>query len=375
MAGKLLKTLLALGCGAALCSCAHWQAVTVYPGMNAQTEIIIQPSLQKLVAERRPNLKIALRVQEGPKYVTQETIKELDKQYDFLERELARAGFIVRDRMLLEKVFACGKNTTYREVAQTIDTDLIIEILYLGPCDLTHNKYYDPKTGQVKELHNPSLEQKKPGSMSFIMGGGQLDCRVISVNDGTVAGMITVYNLPCAGECPFEILPDKAWRNPGAESKTSQGWSVGTPEQNARELARLLVQVLKEGDLVVSQVNAGSVAEAARLQAGDLLLKLNGNAIDYVPQMIEALTMAGGKNELLIRRNDQDMRAPFTKNIGEPMGLQVTYRPKPAIQPATPPPPAVAVAPPAPAPVVMAPPPPAPAVKKPAGKKKRTIRY
>ena len=362
------KAFLFFICGVFLSSCASWQAVKVAPGLNADSEIIMKPELQNLISGKKQNIKIVLRVPGAPKNITQETQKEVSRQYDRFERDLSKVGFVVRDRELLEKIAGESKPGSYLELAKAIDTDLILEILYLGPCDLSHKKYYDPKAGRMLELNNPSQELKHPGSMSFPLHGGQLDCRVITVRDGTVSGMFTIYNLPCDGLCDFEVLKGKEWRNPEPNPGELKGYTVGTDEQNIRQLASILMQTINEGEIVVSKIQQGSLASKNGLLANDVIEKINGQTVYNLSQAVDLIIKNDGKLEILLKRDDREMTVTFAKKFAEPIGAQLVYRQKVSAKPTEtqaapeailPPPP-----PPVPAPVLKLEPAPAPAAPK-----------
>jgi membrane-associated protease RseP (regulator of RpoE activity) len=204
----------------------------------------------------------------------------------------------------------------------------------MGPYDFTHKKYYDLKAGHVAELSNPSIERKKPGTLSFPMQGGRLDCRVITVKDGTVAGMFTVYNFPSEGICEFEVLSGKEWRNPEPNPGRCKGWGVGNEEQNARRLAQLLAQTLKEGEIVISNVRSGSLAQKQALSKNDIILKINGQAVFNISQAVNLMLKADEKIEMLIKRDGQEKLVTFSKHFAEPLGLQITYRAIRSQQPA-----------------------------------------
>ena len=324
-----VKVCLFFICGLFLSSCASWQAVKVAPGLNVSNEIIIKPELQNLIEAKGQNIKIALRVPGAPKSITQETQKEVSRPYDSLERELSRAGFIVRDRELLEKITSELKPSSYMELARAIDTDLILEILYLGPCDLSHNKYYDLGSERMFEFKNPSPDPKRQDLQAFPMRGGQIDCRIITVRDGTVSGMFTLYNLPCDGLCDFEVLKGKEWRNPEPNREGIKGWGVGSDEQNVFQLAGLLVQTLNEGEVVVSKVEKGSPAAHYGLMSNDVIEKINSQEIYNLSQAQDLIVKSSGKTEILLKRDGKEVPVLLVKKFAEPIGAQLFYRAKP----------------------------------------------
>jgi len=325
MQGKV-KAYLFFVCGLFLCSCASWQAVKVAPGMNVSNEIIIKPELQNLISSKGQNIKIVLRVSGAPKSITQEAQKEVSRPYDNLERELSKAGFIVRDRDLLEKITSELKPSSYMELAKAIDTDIILEILYLGPCDLSHNKYYEPGAERMFSLN---ADPKHPDSLTFPMHGGQIDCRVITVRDGTVSGMFTLYNLPCDGLCDFEVLKGKEWRNPEPNIEGLKGWAVGSEEQNVFQLSKLLIQTLSEGEVVVSKVEKSSPASHYGMSANDVIERINGQTVYNLSQALDLIVKSNGKTDILLKRDGKEVPILLVKKFAEPIGAQLFYRVKP----------------------------------------------
>jgi hypothetical protein len=320
------RIMLVVVCSVLFASCASWKAVKVYPGMNVANEIIVRPELKKLTAGHIQNVKVVLRVPEAPKYLTQETQQDMNRLYDWFERELAKAGFIVRDRSLLEKVLSEDKTASYTGISQSIDTDLIIEILYMGPCDLTHNRYFDIDDCMVKEMCIPPPDKKLPGPTKFIMKGGRLDCRIITVKDATVSGMFTLYNLPSEGICDFEVHHNKICRNGGTNPSKINGFDVGGDEQNIRALATLLVQSLQEGDVSIIGIKHGGLAERYRFKPNDVIVKVNGKPAGTVPQTIESIMRADGKLDLIIRRDNQEIPITVSKLYAEPLDMRLKYR-------------------------------------------------
>ncbi len=323
---KIIVGALLSACGVLLSSCATWQQVTVYPGLNVSNEVIVKPELQKLLSEKKPDLKVTLRVPAVPKDITQENQKELDRRYDYIERELAKSGFIVRDRALLEKVLSDGKPASYQELAKTIDTDLILEIVNVGPCSMSHKKYFDQNAGHLVEINKLVPDEKKPDTLPFEMQGGRLDCRVITVKDASVSGLFTIYNFPCEGVCAFEVLPGKEWRNPEPNYENVRGWNVGNDEQNIRKLATLLIQVLKDGQIVISHVQKGGIADKNGVMPEDVIMKINDQPVYNYTQALELLIKAEGTFDLMLNREGKTVRIPIAKQFAQPLGMQVVYR-------------------------------------------------
>lgn len=53
--------------------------------------------------------------------------------YNTIEKELLKAGFVVRDRSLFSEIMNNVRNTDYSKLKEITDTDLILEVLNIDP--------------------------------------------------------------------------------------------------------------------------------------------------------------------------------------------------------------------------------------------------
>lgn len=320
-------SLMGLCCSALLLTACgpSWYLVKTSPGLYIKTEAVLQPGLLALIRAKRNNLKIVLRVPSPPKNVTSEELMQMDKRYDFFERELAKAGFIVRDRALLDKILSEEKTPSYQDIYNKIDTDLIIEIIDMSNYDLSTRDCFDP-TSWSKYTLPPNNEKFLVGK--FLMAGGRLDCRIINVKDGTVAGMLTIYYLPCGGgPCDFELNYEEGVRNPEPNPDKHLGYDVGNPENNARNLAQIFIQTITDHDIAMEQVQPGSLADKNGLKVNDIILTINGQPIYNRSQLTEIISQTDGTITLEILRDGQKITISFTKKLGEPIGFTPKFTP------------------------------------------------
>lgn len=312
-------TLWLTGCG------PSWQLVQADPALYIKTEVVISPALTDLIREKGTNLKIALRVPTPPKDVTKEEQKSIDKQYDFFERELAKAGFTIRDRALLEKTIGEEKISSYAEIASRIDTDLIIEIEDLSPANLSNRDYF----WAAEDSWNQAV--LAPDQNPFPMAGGRLDCRIIMVKDASVAGMMTIFFLPCSGGlCAFDYnAADRLIANPSPNPNNSIGYNVGTSEDIARGLAQFFIQTINDNEIVIDQITPGSLAEKNGLKSGDVILAVNGQKIYNLSQLSEVIHQVNGAVTFSLQRGQEKLDISFSKKLSEPIGFMPKSQPKP----------------------------------------------
>ena len=262
MAGKLLRltpfllmSLLA-GCATAPIEIASpaWPPV-------AADEINVHPTLRQLV-EQHPSLKVVLRVPSVTVNVTQaQTNNNLNGAYDEIEKQLFKAGFVVRDRALLSSLIDKEGITSYQEIQARVDTDLIIDVSSLefnDPQSMVFTKNYLGDGGQLAGF-GPDF----PYSMGEAVAS--VEAKFIIVHSGEVAGIVTLHVPLCEHEvCPYEAVEDplngdslSAPAQPDHLANFDQNtntvtylWSNGTGPGSITEAADLLgqriVAVLKQ---------------------------------------------------------------------------------------------------------------------------------
>jgi len=283
-----------------MASCASWHLVQVNPYLNVNNEIMIRPELKELLREKKENIKIVLRVPALALQVSQTEREQRNKLYDIVEKELYKAGFIVRDRALLEKVLESGP-TSYQDMAQKIDTDLILEIISLDTnVNLSHRTYYDPSLNRTEQLVE-KYNNGSPGPL-FAIFGGKLECRIITVKDGAVTGVLTFFCAPLRPK--FEVMaPYMNPRNPEPNPQKYIGYKFGDTEETARTLVLMLIQTLLNHKMVAIEI--GTQAGKYGLQTGDIILAINGQGVFNSSQAVELIENSKNGIELKVKRGGE----------------------------------------------------------------------
>ncbi len=313
--------IIALLASIAMTGCYSWHPVVVNPYLNAKSEIIIRPELQELLDKNGQNLKIVLRVPAMPPQVSQADIIAKNKLYDIIERALYKAGFTVRDRALLEKVLQ-GEIGSYREVADKIDTDIILEIISLETgIKLSHRFYYDPSTDTNEKLAD-TIGENQPGPV-FTLYGGKLDARIITVKDGSVTGIMTIYGVPYSAG--FQVLtPAVAPMNIGAPGYT--GFGIGDEEEAVQFMSGLVVQTLLGCQWIIKSVTPGSIADYSGLKPGDEVIEVNGNKVYNFSYGLELLRNSWDYIDLKIKRQGAVKNIEIEDYFGQLIGLEFESR-------------------------------------------------
>jgi hypothetical protein len=193
-------------------------------------EIVIRPALKSFLKSHKGNVKIVLRTPDAGKDIAgskdsadkQAKLDSSAKAYSIIEKELFKAGYIVRDRQLMSHI-AAGERADYKKLGKKIDTDLILEITQLT------NEHQLDITGEP-------MHSKIPG--------GKLECRIIIVSKGEIAGMFTIYQPPC-DENNCTLSSDGIdWYIDGR--RWEYGGPVVTIEEVAMRIAPKLVNALEK---------------------------------------------------------------------------------------------------------------------------------
>lgn len=289
-------------------SCTTWHLVEVNPYLKAHNEIMIRPELRQLLSEKKGNIKIVLRVPTLVPQVSQSEIEKRNKLYDLVERHLYKAGFIVRDRALLEKVLESGP-TSFQDMATKVDTDLILEIISIDTnVDLSHRFYYDPalkQTGQLIEKYDDGT----PGPV-FPLLGGKLDCRVITVKDGAITGVLSLFCVPFNPKFVV-IAPHISPKIPEPNPQNYVGYKFGDPNETVEFLVSMLIQTLLDYKMVVIEV--GAQASTYGLKTGDIVFAINGQEVFNFSQAMELVERSEEQIEFNIKRETQILTITIPK--------------------------------------------------------------
>jgi len=121
--------------------------------------------------------------------ITQET--QNSELYGAIERNLMNAGFIVRDRAMLEKLLI-NEQLSYESIAEKIKVDLIIEVM-----DNSH-KYVTPTT-MFREKNDKQINITTEDRL--YIQTSQFAFRIVLAKTGAVSGIFTFYYNPCVNRC------------------------------------------------------------------------------------------------------------------------------------------------------------------------------
>ena len=155
-------------------------------------EIIVQPELREFL-KNNPKPSIVLRVPATTSNVTTTesgNISEYNSLYGRIEKELKKVGYIVRDRSMLNEVLSSGKNVSYQEIGEKIQTDIILEIISISKTTIDKQNI-DIQT----DYTNADIKQDLLNS--FIIEKYIVDCKIVLVNSGTTVGMSTSNYCHC----------------------------------------------------------------------------------------------------------------------------------------------------------------------------------
>jgi hypothetical protein len=191
-----------------LFSCASYQG-RVKTNVTEQNELVVTPELRALLAVN-PKPKFVIRVPNPPSNVT--AAEKFNTYINAIEKTFMQVGFVVRDRALLENLMKSG-NADYQSIKNTIDTDLILDILSLE-FELPNNvgAFYNITKKRDEKFATPE---------NFInCQKAKLECRVTIVEKGQMGGLFTLYFSPCdSGQIVFlvtQTLDSMKWPNKNA---------------------------------------------------------------------------------------------------------------------------------------------------------------
>ena len=189
-------------------------------------EIIVQPELREFL-KKNPKLSIVLRVPATSSNVTTTeagNISEYNSLYGRIEKELMKVGYTVRDRSMLNEVLASGRNMSYQEIGEKIQTDIILEIISISKVTID-KQYLDVQTDfqypRAYRSHYKDADIKQDLLNHYGVEKYIVDCKIVLVNSGTTVGMSTSTYCNCNknsnNACNFEFkvtigkYNDEAW--------------------------------------------------------------------------------------------------------------------------------------------------------------------
>jgi uncharacterized lipoprotein YajG len=171
----------------ALNSCSR-QLYSIKPTPK-QDEISISPELRQFLNTNKQQISVVLRTPRTTSNASQEV--QNGELYNTIERRLMDAGFVVRDRALLEKLIV-NEQLSYESIAQKIEVDLIIEI----------------SENSIQDNIPTKMIRKKDNKEIFIETKDKLNCitskftfRIVLAEIGVSSGFFTYYYIPCTNGC------------------------------------------------------------------------------------------------------------------------------------------------------------------------------
>lgn len=135
------------------------------------------------------NPSIVLRVPNPGSKVTEEQKQKNSVLYNLIEKEFAKAGFVVRDRQLFDKVLD-QETSDYSKIGIITETDFILELLRYDLERKVITSSYVDEDGQPAEV---------PYRVSF--NGAVAEFKLVSVKKNDMVGSYTFYWTPCTDGC------------------------------------------------------------------------------------------------------------------------------------------------------------------------------
>ena len=159
-------------------------------------EIFTKPSLARILRTSK-NPAIVLRVPNPGKDVTEQQQQVKTSLYTTIEKEFAKAGYIVRDRALFAKVLD-QENLDYLKIGQLTKTDLILELV-------SYNKV------QYKtKIYKDEAGIEKTAAKDIIFTGRSIEFKVTSVEENDLVGSYVFNYTPCTTGCTHRFSLSRA---------------------------------------------------------------------------------------------------------------------------------------------------------------------
>lgn len=111
--------------------------------------------------------------------------------YGTIEKELAKAGFIVRDRSLFNKLSNDNKVQDYSKLRELTNTELILEVVRVRKIPYDTNEYVN------------SNGKEKIAPFNIKMYGEKIEFRIISVKSNDMVGNYVFNYTPCIEGCTY----------------------------------------------------------------------------------------------------------------------------------------------------------------------------
>ncbi len=156
-------------------------------------DIFTKPALRSYMGAT-PSPSIVLRVPSKTSgSLTTNDISE-NNIYNTIEKELGKAGFVVRDRALFAKVIEGGVSD-YNKISNMTNTDLILELVNFEKVVYKTNKYFDSKDKQ-RVMSNGYF---------FEYYGIKVEFKITKVKENDMVGSYTFNYAPCVDGCTYKF--------------------------------------------------------------------------------------------------------------------------------------------------------------------------
>ena len=170
-------------------------------------EISISPEFRQFVSKNKQQISVVLRTPRTTSNVTQET--QNSELYNTIERRLMNAGFIVRDRALLEKLLV-NEQSSYESIAQKVKADLIIEVM-------ENTRYNNIPTKMYRKKDNKEVDIIPFDKLSIITY--KFSFRIVIVETGASSGFFTFHYIPCTSGCDIYCYAGVLFGNSKKEAR------------------------------------------------------------------------------------------------------------------------------------------------------------
>ncbi len=163
-----------------------------------QDDIFTKASLAKTLNDS-DNISMVLRVPASEEDKITEAQKLINNTiYSTIEKEFAKANYIVRDRAMFAKVLEDENvSADYAKIHSSTKTDLILELVSYGDIKYNTNKFRD-ETGT-----------EQTANVNFAFTGTSAEFKLVSVKDNDLVGSYTFYYTPCTDGCTYKINASK----------------------------------------------------------------------------------------------------------------------------------------------------------------------
>lgn len=198
-------------------------------------EIFTKPSLISYLNQTK-SPTIVLRVPLQVDKLLEENRYSKSQIYNTIEKELAKANFIVRDRALYQKVLDQNVSTDYSKIKELTETDLILELVSADDERYNTNQYVNRK-GKPRMTDGP-----------MTIFGKQVEFKLIKVKENDLVGSYTFHFTPCVNGCVYNIDHFGTLYNVSTTSKIVKPYEFVTQdrlEEFYKNCAKLLIKELR----------------------------------------------------------------------------------------------------------------------------------